>query len=196
MGREIRMVPPDWQHPKNAKRSYIPLMKGPFSKALAEWDEENERWAKGEVLDYSTWPKQRTFKPKEKSALECESYAEWAGERPVQGDYMPEFEPGTATMLMMYEDTSEGTPISPAFATPEELARWLADNNASAFGGMTATYEQWLATCNVSLWLVGRHGNGSSSGRQRPDDVRRRSLGDVAVSSTGECTDETNANSK
>jgi len=48
---------------------------------------------------------------------------------------------------MMYENTSEGTPISPPFETPEELARWLADNNASAFGGMTATYEQWLATC-------------------------------------------------
>jgi dihydroxy-acid dehydratase len=31
--------------------------------------------------------------------------------------------------------------------TPEELARWLADNNASAFASMTATYEQWLATC-------------------------------------------------
>lgn len=48
---------------------------------------------------------------------------------------------------MMYENTSEGTPISPVFETPEALARWLADNNASAFGGMGATYEQWLATC-------------------------------------------------
>jgi hypothetical protein len=33
------------------------------------------------------------------------------------------------------------------FWTIEELARWLADHNASAFGGSTATYEQWLATC-------------------------------------------------
>jgi len=45
---------------------------------------------------------------------------------------------------MMYEDTSEGTPISPAFATPEELARWLVDNNASAFGDSTGSYEVWL----------------------------------------------------
>jgi hypothetical protein len=29
--------------------------------------------------------------------------------------------------------------------SPESLARWLADNNASAFGGMTATYEEWLS---------------------------------------------------
>jgi hypothetical protein len=67
---------------------------------------------------------------------------------------MPVFPEGTATMLMMYEDTSEGTPISPAFATPEELARWLADSGASAFGNMTATYEQWLATCKAG-WSVG-----------------------------------------
>lgn len=51
------------------------------------------------------------------------------------------------THLMMYEDTSEGTPISPAFKTPEELARWLADNNASAFGDGTASYEAWLRVC-------------------------------------------------
>jgi hypothetical protein len=44
----------------------------------------------------------------------------------------------------MYEDTSEGTPISPAFGTPETLAQWLADTGASASGDMTATYEEWL----------------------------------------------------
>ena len=46
----------------------------------------------------------------------------------------------------MWEDCTEGSPISPVFKTPEELAQWLADNKASAFGSMTATYEQWLAT--------------------------------------------------
>lgn len=34
-------------------------------------------------------------------------------------------------------------PISPVFKTPEQLARWLADNKASAFANCTATYEQW-----------------------------------------------------
>ena len=48
----------------------------------------------------------------------------------------------------MYEDTSEGTPISPIFENAEDLAHWLADNKASAFGGMTATYEEWLSTIN------------------------------------------------
>jgi hypothetical protein len=154
MGRQIRMVPNGWQHPKDRKGNYIPLLQGPFSKTLAEWDEEAAAWDRGEVLDYSTWPARRTFKPKEKSALECESFKDWDGERPVESEYMPEFPAGSATMLVMYEDTSEGTPISPAFATPEELARWLADNGASAFSDMTATYDQWLATCKAG-WSVG-----------------------------------------
>jgi len=46
----------------------------------------------------------------------------------------------------MWETTSEGSPMSPIFDTPEDLAQWLADSGASAFGGMTATYDQWLAT--------------------------------------------------
>jgi hypothetical protein len=139
------MVPPGWQHPKDHRGSYIPLMKGPYSEAASEWDEEAAAWDRGEVLDYSTWPEKRTFKAREDT--ESETFEEYHGSRPIQSEYMPEWPADTATMLMMYEDTSEGTPISPAFKTPEALARWLTDNNASAFGGMTATYEQWLATC-------------------------------------------------
>lgn len=46
----------------------------------------------------------------------------------------------------MWENTSEfGSPISPVFKTPEDLARWLADSGTSAFAFMTATYEEWLA---------------------------------------------------
>lgn len=153
MGREIRMVPAGWEHPKDGRGVYIPLMKGPFSQRLADWKEAFARFDAGEVEDWSPGTKDKKRKPKTGSALECASYADWDGYCPKQAEYMPEFEEGTATMFCMYENTSEGTPISPAFATPEELARWLADTGASAFGGMTATYEQWLATCK-SGWAV------------------------------------------
>lgn len=33
---------------------------------------------------------------------------------------------------------------SPVFDSPEKLARWLAKSNASAFGYLTCSYEQWL----------------------------------------------------
>jgi len=48
----------------------------------------------------------------------------------------------------MWETTSEGSPISPVFATPEELAMWLTDTKASAFGGCTANYDHWLRMIN------------------------------------------------
>ena len=44
----------------------------------------------------------------------------------------------------MWETVSDGAPISPVFKTPEELAQWLSDTNASAFGNETATYDEWL----------------------------------------------------
>lgn len=54
-------------------------------------------------------------------------------------------EPPVGEGFQMWETTSEGSPISPVFETAEKLAHWLADNNASAFGGDGASYETWLA---------------------------------------------------
>src|SRR5678815_4927243 len=142
MGREIRRVPADWQHPKDARGRYVPLLDG-LTKATTEWDEGNAKWAEGLRSDFKGG-----WQPIEDD--EAGSYADWTGKRPRPEDYMPDWPAEQRTHLMMYEDTSEGTPISPAFETPEELARWLTDSNASAFGGMHATYEQWLATVSYT----------------------------------------------
>ncbi len=53
-------------------------------------------------------------------------------------------EPDWGMAYQMWETTSEGSPMSPPFKTPEELARWLADTNASSFGAKGATYDEWL----------------------------------------------------
>jgi hypothetical protein len=71
-------------------------------------------------------------------------YWEWVGDPPQREFFMPGWTKEERTHYQMYETTSEGTPISPVMATPEQLAAWLAENDASAFGNMTATYEQWL----------------------------------------------------
>ena len=63
---------------------------------------------------------------------------------PDPADYMPVWTPEEATHYQMYENTSEGTPISPVFSTAEECARWCAENKVSAFADMTADYEWWL----------------------------------------------------
>ena len=141
MGREVRRVPADWSHPKNDDGKFTPMYGGSFAKSLAKWSEGNAKWAEGLRDDHNGG-----WKPRDADDGPM-TFEEWEGARPVFEDYMPEFDSGTATHFMMYEDTTEGTPISPAFSTPEELARWLADSGASSFGSMTATYNQWLATC-------------------------------------------------
>ena len=141
MGREVRRVPKDWEHPKRNGR-YIPLnyYGKPFSQVVKEWDEESAKWDQGFKDDYHGG-----WKKFDKS--ECDmTFAEWHGERMKKEDYMPEFPEKKMTHYQMYETCSEGTPISPVMETPEELARWLADNNASAFGAQSATYDEWLNT--------------------------------------------------
>lgn len=150
MGREVRMVPPGWQHPKDDKGRWIPLHSRDWLAEQAEWDEEFAQWKLGFVRSYaSDGPK---YEPRGADVTKVR-YCDYAGRRPHEEDYMPEWPASERTHLMMYETCTEGTPISPSFATPEELARWLADNGASAFGYETATYEQWLATCRRG-WAV------------------------------------------
>lgn len=142
MGREVRRVPADWQHPKDDNGRYIPLHGGGFTVADADWNEGYAKWQEGLVSSYDADSKWRARTPEDGAR-----YTDWDGHRPSPDDYMPAWPEERRTHLMMYEDTSEGTPISPAFETPEELAQWLADNGASAFAGDTATYEQWLRVC-------------------------------------------------
>lgn len=124
MGREVRKVPPDWKHPKNESNGrYIPLYDRSYEADAAQFMEK----ANKDGLE---------------AAIECFGHA------PERRHYMPDWPVAERTHYIMYEDTTEGTPISPAFTTPEELARWLADSNASSFGGQGATYEQWLAMIN------------------------------------------------
>jgi hypothetical protein len=150
MSRAVRKVAPGWVHPKypadyhlpNRRGRYVPLLQSSFAEAEKEWSEGYALWQQGLVLDWDD------DEPKPISAeLRGCRFTDYYGERPSPDDFMPAWSPDEASSLMMYEETSEGTPISPAFETPEALARWLADNNASAFADATATYDQWLPIC-------------------------------------------------
>lgn len=116
MGREVRRVPSNWEHPKNEQGQYIGLCSRDL---LSYWDEED-----GENT-------------------------------PDMNSFMPDWPKEEMTHYQMYETTSEGTPISPVFADPESLARWLVENDASAFGNMTQTYEWWLRIAKEDTTSVG-----------------------------------------
>lgn len=149
MGREVRHVPADWQHPKKLmfnhctlcmEEAYKPLHRGEeYQPSVDQWDEECAKWKAG-------------WRPDCCSVEDCAmAYEQYEGQRPHRDDYMPNWPIEDRTHLMMYENTTEGTPISPAFATAEELARWLVDNNATWFGSSTCTYETWLRVCLDAL---------------------------------------------
>lgn len=75
----------------------------------------------------------------------CRKAAKLAGKE-IKSHGCPDWQvgPPQGDGWQMWETTTEGSPMSPVFATPEELARWLADNKASAMGSQTASYEDWL----------------------------------------------------
>ena len=147
MGREVRKVPADWQHPKDDRGRLIPLFDG-YQAAVADWDEQAAQWEQGFAKDWSGGG----WRPKDARYADM-PFSEWAGDRPREADYMPDWPALERTHLQMYETCSEGTPLSPPMPDPVLLARWLADNEASAFGYQTASFEEWLAMIGEG-WAV------------------------------------------
>lgn len=141
MGREVRMVASDWKHPIDKTHGgFVPLYPGWRFEADAKlWDEDAAKWERGEYPDYA-----------DEDDIKA-GYLNWAGRRPDPKKYMPNWTPERAAFYMMYETATEGTPISPAFITPEDLARWLADTGANAFAGHTASYEDWLYVAKAGV---------------------------------------------
>jgi len=139
MGREIRKVPANWEHPKNENGKYIPLFGRNFSKELAEWEAEHAQWEKGLRSDFNGG-----WKPREGECLNM-TFEEWNGEKPLKEDYMPEWKNEELTHIQLYESTSEGTPISPVFLATEieKLCEYAAEN-CSTFASFKASKEDWM----------------------------------------------------
>lgn len=116
MTREVRKVPATWQHPSdgyypNGVIRYDPLFNGSqFICKATQWDESAAKWAQGEFPEDAD-ATHRTM-----------SFEDWDGPRPNAEDYMPLWPDAECTHFMMYELSTEGTPVSPAFATLKELA--------------------------------------------------------------------------
>ncbi|HEX9640586.1 MAG TPA: hypothetical protein VGB13_04660 [Candidatus Krumholzibacteria bacterium] len=144
MGREIRRVPPDWEHPRDPRGRYIPLSDGRdyhedaalWLTELAAWEAGTHRYLTGEGLkDGKPWT----------TKSEHRYWWDYDGPPPEARHHMlvdvPESE---CTHYQLYETTSEGTPHHdcPVFATLGALIDWAAEQ-ATTFGGYTATREEW-----------------------------------------------------
>jgi len=126
---------------RGPEERYKPMYPGErYQPDVDDWDAGLAAWKLGEYPEYA-----------DQSELQATTYEQYIGQRPHRDDYMPNWPTEQRTHLMMYEETSEGTPISPAFNSPEELARWLTDTNASAFGRRTCSYDGWLRVARGGL---------------------------------------------
>lgn len=64
----------------------------------------------------------------------------------------PKFDPPKGDGYQLWETISEGSPITPVFATPEKLAKWLVGNDTSIT--KDCDYEGWLKFINGPGWAV------------------------------------------
>lgn len=62
------------------------------------------------------------------------------------------YDPPAGDGWQMWSTTTEGHPMTPAFDTPEELARYCDDHAVSVFGRQTQGYNTWLAFITGGGW--------------------------------------------
>jgi hypothetical protein len=90
-------------------------------------------------LDAETWGICPTCKGEATDPACKEAYEAWEPTKPPPGDG-----------YQIWETVSEGSPISPVFATPEDLARHMAGTKWGADHG--TSYETWLKFINGPGW--------------------------------------------
>lgn len=158
MGREIRRVPANWEHPKEMKYNpfrrtesevYQPMYDRPFALSMREWIAGWEAWERGERPSYC-FDESRDM-----------PYWEYEGAPPDPKYYRPDWKPEEMVWYQVYETVSEGTPVTPAFATKEELVEYLVangdfwDQKRRAEGGSIMPCDPWTREEAESFCSVG-----------------------------------------
>lgn len=136
MGRELRKVPANWEHPKNDNGKYKPMFKEFYGDALNEWLNNHNQWLDGTHPDLIEDPALKEIYP---------FYAMWGDGAPdVEFYQTKKYSDEELTHIQLYETTTEGTPISPVFEADEieKLCEWAAEN-ATTFASFKATKEEW-----------------------------------------------------
>jgi hypothetical protein len=149
MGREIRRVPADWVHPKAEEQQwtgdkfefvetahYRPLYDKDYETAAQEWLAEFDLWRAGTHPDQEQdttyfWD----FDPPPRE----ENYRErkWTVEE--------------ATHYQIYETVTEGTPVSPVFATLDELVEWCVAQGYSRHAAENFAKQGWVPSMMMDL---------------------------------------------
>lgn len=116
MGREIRRVPANWVHPKSARTGRFEPLSQNYEGHLDDWLAESSQavaniktlMAGGEVEAYG-----EVFT---NAGEYYDRHSQYNPDMPSPQDFMPE-----GDWYQLFEDTSEGTPVSDPFETADEL---------------------------------------------------------------------------
>jgi hypothetical protein len=134
VGREIRRVPVDWEHPQDSRTGqYRPLVNRDFETEAREWLDNAIAWDKGEHPDLVN-----NHTTKEKHPF----YWMWSDKPPDAEYYRPRFT-SEPTAYQIYETVSEGTPVSPVFQTEEEIFTWLIQQGHSEKSARNFVKAEW-----------------------------------------------------
>lgn len=123
MSRELRRVPENWEHPKNRDGKYESLSSD-YSGSLVYWKEEVEKFIK-HMTEVCETGKTNIYDRKYTSSKDVFEYFTEDGQMnpPDINGYMP-----NGKWYQLFQTVSEGTPLSPAFSTKEQLGEWLKNN--------------------------------------------------------------------
>lgn len=142
-----RRVAPDWEHPRDDRGYYKPLYDG--TKLLAhqaEWDLKKQKWDEGLVRDDNN----ACWVPIPCGAVLAGMEA-YYGPRPDPENYSPAWTPEQATAWQVYEETTEGTPISFVYPDLDTMARKIAQEYGHSVEAMR---NKILATLECGFWYV------------------------------------------
>lgn len=144
MGREIRRVVPNWEHPKREfigprEDDYQPMYDRCWEDAFEEFLDYYKKHGTKDTLDYfGSPPDPQYHRPK------------WTED---------------GSWYQVYETVTEGTPVSPPFETKEELVKYLSENGdfwAQRRGSALMSYDKalefvnqgWVPSGMISGWTV------------------------------------------
>jgi hypothetical protein len=140
MGREIRRVPPDWEHPRDERGNYIPLYDEDYTIAADGWLAQVMAWERGDDPDREVAARQYGDR----------YYWDWDGGPPDRDRYRTRaWTAEEATAYQIYETVSEGTPVSPVFASLDALIAWLVDQGHSERAARGFAASGWAPSLSM-----------------------------------------------
>lgn len=155
MGREIRRVPADWEHPRYTADNctdrrqigqYMPLYDNDYESAAREW--------------IAGFDEHRAGKGNEWAVRECAYYWEYCKPPTAERYRTRKWAPEEATYYQMYQTVNEGTPMTPPMPTLEALVDYLVNVGDEWDGKWTRAAaerfakDQWAPSLMINNGVV------------------------------------------